>query len=496
MRYGLSRGSLTKAVGACGTNGSTRLATHSAVGSSGFELGPAARPMPHAGGMRAWVVGLAGVGLLAAITQFSRGAKGAAGAEGESPAAALTAAPTGSGTQASPPTAPKEPSIATVTRLDLGLTGLDLIHIGLGDDGATAPLDHGRTARLTVDPILQSTAWQIMAARHIPEAAIVLLDPETGEVLAYASHIESGPVRDLPGEARAPAASVFKIITASALVDDAGLNPDTRQCYSGGEERILASDLVDNPARDRWCVTLGGAMGRSVNAVFARLAKKHLEPSMLEREAAHFGFGQALAFDTSIEPSILHIPEGELAFARTAAGFWNTTLSPMHAAWISAALERGGDPVRAHIVRSIRARTGEVTDLPAPNESHTPVVSRATADAVVKMMEHTVSEGTSFRAFHDARRRPFLPGITVAGKTGTLTDERAQRFYTWFTGFAPSEPVPGVRPVAVAVLVVNGPSWTVKANVLARESLQAFFAEQKVPGVSRPKGTSLPSESD
>ena len=50
------------------------------------------------------------------------------------------------------------------------------------------------------------------------------------------------------------------------------------QCYAGGEERILASDLVDNPARDRWCVTLGGAMGRSVNAVFARLASKHLEP--------------------------------------------------------------------------------------------------------------------------------------------------------------------------------------------------------------------------
>ena len=41
--------------------------------------------------------------------------------------------------------------------------------------------------------------------------------------------------------------------------------------------------------------------------------------------------------------------------------------------------------------------------------------------------------------------------------------------------------------MAVAVLVVNGPSWRVKANVVAREMLQAYFAEQKVPGVSRPK---------
>jgi len=46
----------------------------------------------------------------------------------------------------------------------------------------------------------------------------------------------------------------------------------------------------------------------------------------------------------------------------------------------------------------------------------------------------------------------------------------------------------------VAVLVVNGPSWRVKANVIAREVLQAYFAEQKVPGVSRPKGVSVHSE--
>ena len=57
---------------------------------------------------------------------------------------------------------------------------------------------------------------------------------------------------------------------------------------------------------------------------------------------------------------------------------------------------------------------------------------------------------------------------------------------TWFTGFAPSRPVPGVKQVAVAVLVVNKPTWTVKANVVARELLRAYFAGQSVPGVSRP----------
>jgi cell division protein FtsI/penicillin-binding protein 2 len=380
-----------------------------------------------------------------------------------------------------PPPRPQE----TATPPDI--TGLDLTRIGLGDDGATAPLDHGRTARLTVDPILEAVAWEVMASRHIPECSIVLLDPKSGEVLVYASHQEQGPLRDLPTEARAPAASVFKIVTASALVDDAGLGPDTRQCYSGGEERILASDLIDNRARDRWCVTLGGAMGRSVNAVFARLASKHLDATMLERAAEHFGFNQSVPFDTRVEPSTLHVPPDGLGFARTAAGFWSSTLSPVHAAWMSAALERGGEPVHPFIVREIATSSGTVTEVPPRSPLTTPLVSTATATAVTRMMEHTVSEGTSFRAFHDARRTPFLPGITVAGKTGTLTDDHAQRYYTWFTGFAPSQPVPGIRPVAVAVLVVNGPSWRVKANTVAREVLQSYFAEQKVPGITRPK---------
>jgi cell division protein FtsI/penicillin-binding protein 2 len=430
--------------------------------------------------MRSWKILLAAVGLAVGLAPFVRrdALRPARADTRDAPALAIVT--TVPGAEEPAPTADPPPTV--------DLSGLDLTRIGLGDDGATAPLDHGRSARLTVDPILQAAAWRFMTAPHLPEASVVLLDPQSGEVLVYASHVESGAVRDLPAEARAPAASVFKVVTASALVDDAGLGPDTRQCYSGGEERLVASDLIDNPQRDLWCVTLGGAMGRSVNAVFARLASKHLDPAMLERAAEHFGFGQSIPFDLRVEPSTLRIPGGALGFARTAAGFWNTTLSPMHAVWISAAIERGGEPVRPFIVRQVSTADGTVTEIPARAATHSAVVRPSTAAALTTMLDHTVAEGTSFRAFHDSRRAPFLPGISVAGKTGTLTDDRAQRYYTWFTGFAPSHPLPGVRPIAVAALVVNGPSWRIKANVLAREMLQAYFAEQKVPGVSRPRG--------
>jgi cell division protein FtsI/penicillin-binding protein 2 len=102
------------------------------------------------------------------------------------------------------------------------------------------------------------------------------------------------------------------------------------------------------------------------------------------------------------------------------------------------------------------------------------------------MMERTVSEGTSWRAFHDNKGTAYLPSIAVAGKTGTLTEAETHRYYTWFTGFAPAHPTGAMRQVAVAALVVNGPSWQLKANVLAREMLRAYFASRGAQGVTRP----------
>jgi len=448
-------------------------------------------------GMRSWLIGVAAVGLLAALVPIAH--RRAHAAVPESPAAAASsprpeaiaaAAPAELAvplTQIALQTPPQASVLPPLPEAPVSLAGLDLVHIGLGDDGPTAMTASHRAAHLTIDPALQRTALGILSAQHLPEASVVMIDPATGHVLVYASHVERGPARDLAVEATAPAASVFKIITATALVDDAGLGPDTRQCYGGGEQRILSSDLVDDAARDRWCVTLGGAMGRSVNAVFARLAQRHLTPDQLAATAHSYGFEQPLPFDVAVEPSSLRVPTEPLAFARTAAGFWNTTLSPLHAAWISTTLARGGDAIRPTIIREAAsaAQADAGAAGPTPHGMHRVVVA-STAQAITSMMEHTVAEGTSFKAFHDGRGTPFLPGITVAGKTGTLTDDKAHRFYTWFTGFAPSHPMPGVRQVAIAALVVNDPTWRVKANVVAREMLQAYFAEQKVPGVSRP----------
>jgi peptidoglycan glycosyltransferase len=381
------------------------------------------------------------------------------------------------------PALPPAPTVAP-------LEGVDLLRIALGDDVATAPAAAHRVARLTLDPELERAAQRLMAAHHLPEAAMVLVDVATGKVLAYASHLEHGDPRDLCAEASAPSASVFKIVTGAALVENAGLSPETRQCYSGGEQKILPSDLEDDPARDRWCTTLAGAMGHSTNAVFARLALHDLKRAALDAMAARFGYGEPVPFDVPVGASTLTLPSDPLGYARTAAGFWNSTLSPLQAAWLSATVARGGEAPRLSIVSEVVGENGAVLYTAPQPATVRRVIQRETAQALTKMMEVTVAEGTSRRAFRDARGTSFLPGIAVAGKTGTLTGQD-QRFYTWFTGFAPSRPLSqedgaNVPQVAVAVLVVNKPEWHVKANVLARELLREYFARSHVPGVSAP----------
>lgn len=369
------------------------------------------------------------------------------------------------------------------------LRGLDVLHVAIGDDGATAPLPNGNTARLSLDTHLQRTASTIMAHHKLPEAAIVMMDTKTGALLVYASHVESGAARDLVVEARAPSASVFKIVTASALVEHADLGADTKQCYAGGgEQKITLGDLDEDPLRDKWCPTLASAMGKSTNTVFARLASKHLDARSLDATARALGYGEPVAFDVPNEASSITLPEDKLGFARTAAGFWNTTLSPLEAVVLSETIAREGEVVRPWLVREVVDAKG--TRILGPPDPITlrHAIKKETAAQVGTMMEHTISEGTSYRAFHDPRGKAFLPGIVAAGKTGTLSDPDGQRLYSWFTGFVPAHPQPGQAQVAIAVLIVNGPKWTVKANVVAREMLRAWTHNESTDAVAeRPK---------
>jgi cell division protein FtsI/penicillin-binding protein 2 len=362
------------------------------------------------------------------------------------------------------------------------LEGLDLLRLDIRASRVTTPLPGGRTAELTLDPLVQRTAISQMKRYRVPEAGVVMIDVKTGEVLAYASHVTQGDKFDVNARAEAPAASIFKIVTAAALVERADLVHETEQCYRGGKSRISAEELRDDPERDKWCATLAIAMGRSLNVVFARLAQKHLTPAELSATGGAFGFGASVPFVVENETSSIDIPNDPLEFARAAAGFWHTSLSPLAGALLAQTVANAGVALEPRIVRFIEQDKKKIWE----DKSEPHVLRRAmraqTANELRVMMEQTVPNGSAYKMFHDAKGRSFLPDIEVAGKTGTLTRHEANRHYTWFVGFAPAK-----KPeVAVAALVVNTPLWHIKGPHLARDVLRAYFAKQGKPGVSAP----------
>jgi cell division protein FtsI/penicillin-binding protein 2 len=348
--------------------------------------------------------------------------------------------------------APPEPVLAEM-RLDRSLGRF------------VAPFGSGK-AILTIDPGLQAKLERTLASFAVPWGATVLLEPATGRVIAMAEHAESDPrLRGGVLRARPPAASIFKIVTAAALLER-GIGPEEEVCYHGGQHRLVPRLLEDDPRRDRRCVTLEQAFGFSANVVFAKLADRSLSPGELRAEAERFFFNASIPFEGAIEPSRANVPDDRFGLANTAAGFGDVRMSPLHAALLAAVVANGGVLSPPRLVEAVE---GEA----APDRHEAArIIDEGVAARLADMMRATVTEGTGRRVFR--RPPPSLRGVAVAGKTGSLFDRNPLRDWSWFVGYAPAD-----RPqVVVATVVMNGPKWRVRAPWVAREALAAWFADR------------------
>ncbi len=326
------------------------------------------------------------------------------------------------------------------------------------------------TATLTLEPLLQKPLVDDLATGRVEWGATVILDIDTGAVLALAESSEREP--GLPGAALrplAPAASVFKIVTASALLR-AGVDPSTEACGRGGKSRIMPRHLVEADDVGR-CVALEDAVPYSENVIIAKLASRFLTPEALSDEATRFGFGRTLAFEGTTSPSLATIPSDDpFAFATTAAGFGEVRLSALHGAVIAAVVGSGGFMIAPRIVESAAV---ELTPWPRPKER---ILDSEQAELLQSMLTATVSRGTAWAAFHGARRspygRPAVIDVAVAGKTGSLTEREIGLDTSWFVGFAPAQ-----NPrIAMATVVINDAAlWHVRALDVATRAIETFF---------------------
>lgn len=333
-----------------------------------------------------------------------------------------------------------------------------------------APFGDG-IATLTLDPALQRPIESAVENGRTQWGAVVILDVEDGRVLALVDESTREP--ELSPETRggaalrplAKAASIFKIVTASALLQD-GVPLNEEACGSGGKTRLKPRNLEEDGRGGR-CVRFEDALPLSQNVAMAKLASRHLVPAQLRAETSRFGFDAPLPFEYPVEPSLAAIPDDPFEFATTAAGFGEVRLSALHGAWLAAVAGSRGLGVTPHIIASVAGE--EAPPVAAPRR----VLDEQSATVLQAMMTATVERGTAARAFNTSERgfRAF-DTVPVAGKTGSLTDREVDLDYTWFVGTAPAH-----HPkIAIAVVIVNDEwIWHVRALDIAKLALRTAF---------------------
>jgi penicillin-binding protein A len=321
-------------------------------------------------------------------------------------------------------------------------------------------------AVLTLDARLQKKLEKTLSDYDVPYGATVLLDPRTGRVLAMAEHSRAEPrSTNLSLKAISPAASIFKIVTAAALLEQ-GYSPEEPVCYHGGNHRLAPRLLADDSRHDNACLPLSTAFGHSANVVFAKLADRGLTPEVLRAIAGRFLFNSIIPFPSPVETSRAEIPEDRFGLANTAAGFGDVRLSALHAAMLGAVVANHGVLMPPWLVELVQG-----AEKAPPLLEPLRIIDERVAEALGAMMRETVARGTAQRVF--ARPSRELRGVHVAGKTGSLNEQKPFRDHTWFVGYAPAES----PQVVVASVVVNGPLWRVRAPWVAREALAAYFAD-------------------
>jgi len=361
-----------------------------------------------------------------------------------------------------------------------------------GDYGAESLLvrlglraKHGAAVQTTLIPAAQQIANQMLAGQ---KGAVVAVDPRTGAVEVMASSpgynlnqvdqsfssILAQPGSPLVNRAVQqgyPPGSTFKVITATAALEDGLYTPNSM--FNDTGTIIASGQPLHNFAGEKFGPnTLTQALTHSINTTFAKVGLA-LGAQRLGAAMTAFGFGRAPSVDL---PDGMVIPSGRYNratllpsnqpgedTARIGIGQEQLLVTPLQNAMVAAAIANHGTIMTPYLVQRVTDTGGSVL-----MTHHNSVFSVATtpevAAEVTAMMRDVVQEGTGTAAA--------LAGLDVAGKTGTAETPVSGINDAWFIGFAPAS----APTVAVAVLIENTPSQGgVVAAPIARAVMQAII---------------------
>ncbi len=361
----------------------------------------------------------------------------------------------------------------------------------------------GNDLVLNLKPKAQRTAQRLLAGRC---GAAVVLNPKTGAVYVMASSpkfdpnlIEepdgyakiqatrapcspSAPLLNRATQGLYPPGSTFKIVTATAALESGKFTPessfyDPGYCEVYGKKVYNAGNPDQNGPEAFGNVDLVTAFEHSINAVFCNIGKELGAKRVLE-QAKRFGFYSVPPLETpsdarsasglySGRPRELFDPKdpntavdpGRLAFGQE-----RLLVTPLQMAMVAAGIANKGAVMTPRLIKKVVAPDGGVVARMHPRK-YSQAASPKTAEAIRDMMVAAVQSGTGTRAQ--------IPGVVVAGKTGTAETGRTGVYHAWFVFFAPAE-----NPVLAGAVVVesqvNGFGGSVSAPI-AKEIMQAIL---------------------
>ncbi|GHH65255.1 penicillin-binding protein [Streptosporangium violaceochromogenes] len=349
-------------------------------------------------------------------------------------------------------------------------TSADLL-IRRSIDLFTAKRSKGANVDLTIDPKAQEAAYRALGASG-KKGALVAIEPKTGAILAmvsipsYDPNLLSKPNKqevnkaynkidkddDKPLVNRAirrtyPPGSTFKVVTMAAYLEsDDTLGPQSE--VDAPQVLDLPNTSADLPnyggaACGSGRVTLSFALERSCNTPFGKIAMQ-LGYDALHDQAEKFGIGgDELEIPLTVSGSDFGPREDAAALAQASIGQRSNQMTPLQMAMIAAGIANNGVVMKPYLVNKIADAEGGEIDGADPTELST-AMSEDSARKLQEMMVNVVANGTAQAAQ--------IPGVSVAGKTGTAETARGQAPHAWFISFAPADD----PKIALALIVESG----------------------------------------
>ena len=327
----------------------------------------------------------------------------------------------------------------------------------------------GNDVALTLNSKIQQAAQDALAGRT---GACVVMDPDTGAVLAMASSptYDAADFETVIEQANADSSdtrlinraihalyspgSTFKIVSLATALED-GVADENTVYDAPGSMEIGNADVVNFDGNSYGRLTLAQATELSANTAFGQLGVE-MGADALVAGAEDFGFNKdiefALTLYTSLMPDPDDMTEWETAWAAAGenVGENKTANHPspngpqatvLEMALVGSAIANDGTIMQPYIVDGVYNANGERSFTAQPTKLMQ-AVSETTAGRVRDVLVGVVNNGTGTDAAID--------GVQVAGKTGTA--EKVDGNDSWFVGMAPADD----PRVVVALIIEDG----------------------------------------